>query len=154
MGGRLFLAVFFGVYGGLAPREHYAFSKIAQYFSALKTVGRIDLLLVYLLTLIFLLATILPILLSSYCLREVFGEKFKFAISILLNGGLFAFVLYCNQYYNLLYDFFTSTLWWIFPACSVGLPLLSLALLIGEKGQKPNSKNLKNRKRGVKSYAR
>ena len=150
----LFLAVFYGVYTTLAPRQHYAFSKIAQYFSALKTVGRIDLLLVYLLTLIFLLATILPILLSSYCLREVFGERFKFAISILINSGLFAFVLYCNQYYNLLYDFFTSALWWIFPAFSVGIPLLSLAFLIGEKRQHKKTRGRKNGKKGVKSYAR
>lgn len=147
----IFLAVFYGVFTTLAPKQHYAFSKIAQYFSALKTVGRIDLLLSYLLTAILLLSTILPILLANFCLREAFGEKFKLGFSIAINGGLFAFVLFCNKYYTLLYEIFTVKLWWIFPSFSVALPLLCLLLLIGESKRK--TANLKRKKGGVK-YAR
>ena len=149
----IFLAVFYGVFTTLAPRQHYAFSKIAQYFSALRTVGRIDLLLVYLLTAILLIATILPILLSSLCLREVFSEKFKFAISIAINVGLFAFTLFCNKYYNLLYEIFAIDLWWLFPIFSVALPLLCLLLLIGENKRKGKKRTIKSKKGGVK-YAR
>lgn len=151
----LFLAVFYGVYTTLAPRQHYAFSKIAQYFPALKTVGRIDLLLVYLLTIILFLATIFPILLSNYCLRKVFDEKFSLALSVVTNVGLFLFVLYCNQHYNLLYEVFTSRLWWIFPSFCVGIPLLCLFLLIGEtkRGRKKTKGKQKSKKREVK-YAR
>ncbi|MBR2340842.1 MAG: GerAB/ArcD/ProY family transporter [Clostridia bacterium] len=149
----VFLAVFYGIYTTLAPRQHYAFSKVAQYFSALKTVGRVDLLLVYLLTAILLLSTLLPILLSVFCLRTVFGEKFSMVLSIVINGGLFAFVLYCNKYYNFLYGLFTDRLWWIFPAFSVGIPLFCLLLLIGNrKGGKPRQKG-KKLKQGV-GYAR
>ena len=151
----LFLAVFYGVYTTLAPRQHYAFSKIAQYFPALKTVGRIDLMLVYLLTVILLLATISPILLSNFCLREVFGEKPKFAFSFAINGGLLIFVLFCNQYYNLLYEVFTTRLWWIFPSFSVGIPLLCLLLLIGEnrRTKSKSKRKTKLKKRGT-YYAR
>ena len=150
----LFLATFYGIYTTLAPRQHYAFSKIAQYFSALKTVGRIDLLLVYLLTAILLLVTILPILLSCHCLQTVFGEELKVTFSIAINVGLLVFVLYCNKYYNLFYEVFTKSLWWIFPAFSVGLPLLCLLLLIGENKSKTKRKRKgKFKKRGT-IYAR
>ena len=150
----LFLAVFYGVFTTLAPRQHYAFSKIAQYFSALKTVGRIDLLLVYLLTAILLLATISPVLFSCVCLRKVFGEKSTFALSVVINGGLFAFVLYCNQYYNRLYAIFTDKLWWIFPSFCVGLPLLFLLLLIGKNRRKKSKSKKLNAKRREVKYAR
>ena len=150
----LFLATFYGIYTTLAPRQHYAFSKIAQYFSALKTVGRIDLLLVYLLTAILLLTTILPILLSCFCLQSAFGERLKLPFSIGINGGLLLFTLYCNKYYNLFYKVFTNRLWWIFPAFSVGLPLLFLLLLINKNksSHKDKSKG-KTKKRGI-NYAR
>lgn len=147
----IFLAVFYGVFTTLAPKQHYAFSKIAQYFSALKTVGRIDLLLAYLLTAILLLATILPILLSNFCLRAVFGEKFKLVFSIGINGALFIFVLFCNKYYNLFYEIFTTRLWWIFPIFSVVTPLLCLLFLIGENTS--NKRKSKSKKGGAK-YAR
>ena len=56
----LFLAVFFGIYSSIAPREHYAFSRIAQYFPALSVIGRVDLLFVYLLTVVLLFFTCYP----------------------------------------------------------------------------------------------
>lgn len=151
----LFLAVFYGVYTTLAPRQHYAFSKIAQYFPALKTVGRVDLMLVYLLTAILLLATISPVLFSCVCLQKVFGKKSKFALSVAINGGLLAFVLYSNQYYNLLYEIFTAKLWWIFPSFSVVLPWLFLFLLIGKnRRKKAKSKRKLNSKSREVKYAR
>ena len=150
----LFLATFYGIYTTLAPRQHYAFSKIAQYFSALKTVGRVDLLLVYLLTAILLLTTILPILLCCFCLQSVFGEGLKLPFSIGINGGLLLFTLYCNKYYNLFYKVFTNSLWWVFPAFSVGLPLLFLLLLINKNKSSHKGKSKgKIKKRGI-NYAR
>ena len=57
----LFLAVFFGIYSSIAQREHYAFSKIAQYFPALSVLGRVDLIFIYLLSVVLLFYTCLPL---------------------------------------------------------------------------------------------
>ena len=138
----IFFAVFYGIYTTLAPRQHYAFSKIAQYFPALKTVGRVDLLLTYLLTVILSLVTALPALLCCFCVKSVFGKKVGAVTAVGVNFALFLFVLYCNKYYNAFYSFFQEKLWWIFPFFNLVLPLLCLGLTIG-----------KNKKKGV-NYAK
>ena len=111
----VFFGVFYGIYTTLSPRQHYAFSKIAQYFPALKTVGRVDLLLTYLLTVILSLVTALPALLCCFCVKSVFGKKVGAVTAVGVNFALFLFVLYCNKYYNAFYSFFQEKLWWIFP---------------------------------------
>ncbi|MGN1062008.1 MAG: GerAB/ArcD/ProY family transporter [Candidatus Scatosoma sp.] len=153
----LFLAVFYGVFGPLAPRETYAFDKIARYFSALDVVGRVDLLLVYLITVVLLYAYALPLQLSVICLTAAFKkerydvelngadaaakaaaktEKQRLIFSLSINGTLLLFVLFCSKYYNALYRFIAAKMFWIFPLFSVGLPLSFLFL----KGGKPSGK--------------
>ena len=61
----LFFGVFFGIYSSIAPRQHYAFSKIAQYFPALDVVGRIDLIFVYLLSVVLFFFTCLPLVYTT-----------------------------------------------------------------------------------------
>ena len=130
----VFFAVFYGIYTTLAPSEHYAFSKIAQYFSAFKTVGRVDLLLTYLLTVILSLVTVLPVLLCCFCVKTVFGKGVGAVTALAAQVALFFFALYCNQYYNAVYAIFQGKLWWVFPLFNLGIPLLCLGLLMG-KGQ-------------------
>ena len=149
----LFLATFYGVYSTVAEREHYAFSKIAQYFPALKTVGRIDLLLVYLLTIILLYYHTYPIQLCALCIEKTFDCDKKVLVSVLLNGALFAFAFFFNKYYNIIYQTISQTLWWVFPAFSIGVPLAALPLLIGEKRPKEKSTRRKSTKK-EKNYAR
>ena len=161
----LFLAVFYGVFGPLAPRETYAFDKIARYFSALDVVGRVDLLLVYLITVVLLYAYALPLQLSVICLTAAFKkesrrqktsggedgaevgaevgadaakktEKQRLIFSLCINGFLLLFVFFCSKYYNALYRFIAAKMFWIFPLFSVGLPLSFLFL----KGGKPSGK--------------
>ena len=144
LGGALvsfFLVVFWGLYTSLAPREHYAFIKVAQYFPALNVVGRVDLLLCYLLTVLLLFNACLPIL---YCI-EFFSAGLdsskRVLPSFVLNLALFFFVLYCNKYYNAIYGFFENAfpVFWIF--CVV-IPLACLFLLL--KKPKKNVENNKN----------
>lgn len=149
----LFLAVFYGVFGPLAPRETYAFDKIARYFSALDVVGRVDLLLVYLITVVLLYAYALPLQLSVQCLTAAYkkendatgadAEKKRLIFSLSLNGALFLFVIFCSKYYNALYRFIAAKMFWIFPLFSVGLPL-ALLFLKGDDAEK------KRRRDGIK----
>ena len=141
----LFLAVFFGIYASLAPREHYAFSKIAQYFPALSVVGRIDLIFIYFLTVVLFFYTCLPLQYTTELLSQTFQTEKKVIISLLLNVALLLFVLFFNQRYNLFQSLLTGKLFFVFWIFADLLPLL-LLLLPKEKT------NAKTRKTGV-NYA-
>lgn len=143
----LFLAVFYGVFGALAPRETYAFDKIARYFSALDVVGRVDLLLVYLITVVLVYAYALPLQLAVICLcgacggADLYGageknEKQKrrkrLIFSLSINGAALIFVVFATRHYHFFYSLSTSKLFFVFPMFSVALPL-SFLLLKGDK---------------------
>lgn len=154
----LFLATFYGIFSTIAPSHHYAFAKIAQYFPALKTVGRLDLLLVYLLTVILLYYHTFPIQLCGFCVAKALDCEQKTLISVIINAGLFAFIFFCNKYYNVIYETISQTLWWIFPIFSIAIPLLCLLLLIGQKKknsrQKTKNAESNRRPRGKKEAQR
>lgn len=128
-----FLAVFYGIYGPVALRQKYAFVKIAQYFSALDVVGRLDLLLTYLMTVVLLFYLCLPLQLSVLCVARAVGTEKRVWISLALNLALFLYTLFCTVHYNRLYALLTGTFTWVFPVFSTALPLLTPLLLLGQK---------------------
>ncbi len=152
----LFLAVFYGVFGALAPRETYAFDKIARYFSALDVVGRVDLLLVYLITVVLLYAYALPLQLAVICLCGACGigageadgvgaggvdsgakhaeraKRRRLILSLSVNGAVLLFVLFASRRYHFFYSLTTAKLFFVFPIFSMALPL-SFLLLKGDK---------------------
>jgi hypothetical protein len=110
----LFLAVFYAVFSSIAPREHYAFSKIAQYFPALSVIGRFDLIFIYLLSVVLLFYTCLPLQYTTECIANLFKMERKTWISAVLHLLLFIGVLFLNKYYNSIYRFISGNLFWIF----------------------------------------
>ncbi len=124
----LFLAVFFGVYSSLAPREHYAFSKIAQYFPALSVIGRIDLLFVYLLTIILLFFTCMPLQYAVDFTCRATNSKRRALYAAILNFALLLFTFYCNKYYNTLFSLISGKLPFVFWLIADILPLFLLFL--------------------------
>lgn len=99
----LFLATFYAVFSSLAPREHYAFSKIAQYYSALSVVGRIDLVFIYLITIALLFYTCLPLQYATEYAARLFHTERKTWISAFLHLFLFIALLFLNKYYDAFY---------------------------------------------------
>lgn len=132
----LFFAVFYAVFSSLAAREHYAFAKIAQYFPALEVIGRIDLLLVYLLTVVLFFYTSLPVHYATGCIAKLFGVQRRTWISALLNVALFVFALFCNRLYNQFYHAISNRLAPVFWFIADMLPLLLLFL---PKNGKPDT---------------
>ena len=124
----LFFAVFFGIFSSIAPREHYAFLKIAQYFPALDVVGRVDLLFVYLLFSVLLFYTCLPLLYTNELTTRAFGVKQKAFSSAILSLVLFLFVLFMNKYYDSFYAVIGGSLVPIFWFISYLLPLFCFLL--------------------------
>lgn len=119
----LFLAVFYAVYSTIAFKEHYAFSKIAQYFPALATVGRIDLLLVYILCIPLFFYTALPLFYAVDCIATTFSITRKSLLSGAVSLLAFVFTLFFNKYYNAVYALYTQKLFWLFLIFGCALPL-------------------------------
>lgn len=134
----LFLGVFYAVYSTVAPREHYAFAKIAQYFPALTIVGRVDLILVYALCIVLFFYTLSPLLFSAYCIAKPLKTHRKTLIAFCIALGAFLFVLFCNKYYNRIYELIAGKLFALFYLIADLLPL-SLLFLSKRKEQKNNA---------------
>lgn len=124
----LFLAVFFGIFSSIAAREHYAFSKIGQYFPALSVIGRVDLLFVYLLTITLLIFTSMPLLYTIDFTCRAVGTRRRALFSALLNLALLGFVFYFNKYYNALYGLISGKLPLVFWLIADMVPLFFLFL--------------------------
>lgn len=134
----LFLAFFYAVFSVLAPREHYAFSKIAQYFSAWKVVGRLDFLFVYLLTIALIFYTCLPLQYAVELVTLATPCKNKIPLSFFLNLALFLFVLFFNRHYDAVYAFVTKKAVLVFPFIADTVLLFSPFLI-----KKPKNKEKK-----------
>ncbi len=119
----LFLAVFYALYSTIAFKQHYAFSKIAQYFPALATVGRIDLLLVYVLCIVLFFYTALPLFYAVDCIATPLSLSRKTWIAGLVSFLAFAFTLFFNRHYDALYYAYTQKLFWLFLLFGNLLPL-------------------------------
>lgn len=124
----LFLAVFFGVFSSIAPREHYAFSKIAQYFPALSVIGRADLLFVYLLTIVLFFFTCMPLQYTVDFTCRAIGTRRRVLFSAILNLIFLFFVFYFNKYYNGIYRLISGKLPLLFWFIADMVPLLFLFL--------------------------
>lgn len=145
----LFLSVFFGIYASIAAREHYAFSKIAQYFPALSVVGRIDLIFVYLLSVVLLFYTCLPLQYATLSISSILGTKRQTFVSALLNFFLFIGVLFLNKYYDTIHNFVSGNLFFVFIIFADMVPLFLLFLPKTEPNRHPHLP----RKKGEFTYA-
>ena len=142
----LFLGVFYSLYSTIAPREHYAFTKIAQYFPALSVVGRVDLIFVYMLCIVLFFYVSTPLFYATELISFPMQTSRKTLVSTIVNVAAFLFVLFCNKYYDAIYTLFCETLppvFWIFADV---IPLLFLFYANGGKGErfKKNSKRKEN----------
>ncbi len=146
----LFLAVFFCIFSSIAPREHYAFSKIAQYFPALSVVGRIDLLFVYFLSVVLLFYTCLPVQYAAQAVGRIFHTERLTLISAILNIALLVALLFFNKNYNAIYALISGKLFPVFWLIADLLPLFCL-FLPAEPHPKPapNKRYTKQTEKGV-----
>ena len=139
-----FLAVFYGIFASLAPKQPYAFAKIGQYFGALSVVGRFDLLLTYLMTVVLLFYCCFPLQLSVHCFCKAVNTERKVWVSAALNIGLLAFSILSTKYYNVLYETIMGKLFWIFILFADLVPLLALCLRRRDSGKEaPKKKKTK-----------
>ncbi len=126
----VFLTVFFCLFSSVAPREHYAFAKIAQYFPPLAVVGRVDLVFVYILCVPLFFCTALPLFYAVECTTKLFDERARLPLAIAINLGAFIFTLFCNRFYDKIYAIVGNTLFFLLPLALIPAFIL---FLLGRK---------------------
>lgn len=127
------LAVFYAVYGAMAPSRTFLLSEIAVFFPAVSYVGRIDLPLLYALDIVILFALILHIQASVHCFSLAFGWDKRSALSLICNGVLLIIAFVLNNKFSPLYH--AAAKWFWIPALIFAyiIPLCCWALKRGKR---------------------
>ncbi|MBQ8885090.1 MAG: GerAB/ArcD/ProY family transporter [Clostridia bacterium] len=133
-----FLVVFYGLFGPLSPIMTFAFDKTAQYFKALNTVGRIDLMLAYTMTILLIFYYCLPLQLGVICFSRAVETNKKIPVAAALNLALLLFTAYFAKFYTRIYNFVTYYSFWVFPVFAYLLPLFALFLVLKNRGKRMN----------------
>lgn len=129
----LFLAVLYGIYGSITPSRQFAVSKTALYFPAIDMLGRIDLLVLYVMEIVMLFWLVLNIQLAVQCISECTGYKDKFIISLAVNAVFIVLTVTLDHKFSAVQGFFASWFWIATLLFTVIFPLCAWALKKGAK---------------------
>ncbi len=126
----LFLAVFYAVFGGLAMKELFAFTKTSKYFSGITVLGRIDYLFIFALSLVMAFWCALPLQAGIDCFLQVFGRRRHLAtiLSVAVNLLFFVLLILLDNRFGEVLHAVTGPAVWIFPVFCAVLPPLCLLL--------------------------
>lgn len=105
------LAVFYGIYGGIAPSRQFAISKISLFFPSIDELGRVDFIILYVLEIVMLFALVLNMQLAAYCISECTGYQNYDIISLVVNAVMITCVFVFNSSFGGIADFYSKWLW-------------------------------------------
>lgn len=123
----LFLAVFYGVFEGIAPIQRFMILKIAKYYSAISVLGRVDYIFGYIFSIALLFYSVVPLQMCVECLAQSFGEH-RFSYSLGVNALMMILIICLNYAEEGVFDLFNKNLFWIFLLFTLVLPPLALLL--------------------------
>lgn len=121
----LFLAVFYGIYGAITPSRTFAIARTSLFFPAIDTMGRIDLILLFVLETVMLFALVLNIQLAVHCIAQCAGLKDYKIISLAVNAALILVMIFCSNKYSAIFNFYSRWLWIMFLVFTVVIPVLA-----------------------------
>lgn len=124
----LCLAMFYGIYGDIAPSRNFAVSKISLFFSGIDIIGRIDLIALYVLEIVMLFALALNIQLAVHCVNKCTGYDNKNIISLAVNAVLLILLVVCDHYFNAISEVYYRWMWIALVIFAIIIPLLAWAL--------------------------
>lgn len=130
----LLFATFFALFGLFGEKEHFAIMKIGQFFPALKSIGRIDLVLVYLMTVGLFFYTAAPLQLFTDCLSHCFHFKSKIFPAVALSVVLYFCLLFLNKYNTTVHNLFSRFSPPLFLFFSVLIPFAFWAFGVKKNG--------------------
>ncbi len=128
-----FLVVFYGVYGEIASSRPFAVSKIAVFFPAIETLGRIDLTALYALETVMLFALVLNIQLAVHCIAQCTGYGNKAVLSVAVNAVLIIILVALDHYFAGIHNVYTKWMGIVFIVFANVVPLLAWTMKRREK---------------------
>lgn len=124
----LFLALFHGIYGPIAPSRTFAVARISLFFPAIETMGRIDLILLYVLEVVMLFAVVINLQLAVHTIAKCSGFE-NYVIISLATNAVFAIILFIfDSRYNAIVTLYSQWLWIAFIVFAVPVPALAWTL--------------------------
>lgn len=124
----LFLAIFYGIYSDIAVLQHNTIAQIPKYTTASTSLGRIDLLFIFALTLVMIFTYCIPVQMCVHCIRKVFDDCSPILPSAIINLLLLVLTIFFNYSFVEIQSLYTQKLWILFAVFGYGIPLLSLLL--------------------------
>lgn len=126
----LYLAIFFGIYEGIAVRQIFSFAKIGKYNSGVPVLGRIDYLFIFALTLGLSFYCTMPLHLGVTCLVQAFGGgKYRPALfSVGANLIIFILTILMTYHFATINKTVNETLCYLFLVFCVLIPAFALLL--------------------------
>lgn len=124
----VFLAFFYSIYGEITSSRQFAISKTSLYFSAIDTIGRVDLYTLYALEVVMLFALVLNIQLATYCLVKCTGWDCQEILSFAVNVVLLIVIVTCNHHFTALQAFYDGWMWIAVVLFVIIAPLLAWGL--------------------------
>lgn len=124
----LFLFIFYGLYGDIAPSRTFAVARTSLFFPAIDVMGRIDLILLYALEVVMLFALVINLQFAVYAVSKCTGLNNYAIISLVLNAALMTVLITCDSRYSAIYDLYYRWLWIMFLVFTVLVPALAWTL--------------------------
>ncbi len=126
----LFLAVFYGVYDGIAVRQIFSFAKIGKYNSGVTVLGRIDYLFIFAITLGLAFYCALPLQLGVTCLVHAFGADHQkpALFSVAINFIVLILSIALDYQFGIINQTVNETVFYLFPVFCLLVPLFALLL--------------------------
>ncbi len=142
----IFLALFYGIYADTAVLQQNALAQISKYTTANTSLGRIDLLFVFALTLILVFYNCVPVQLCTHCLCKTFNCKPLIPAAI-VNAALLTLTVFFNYSFTALQKLFTQNLWFVFVIFAYAVPLIVFLFTKKEKSTLSDKKEKRTKKR-------
>ncbi len=124
----LFLFTFYGIYGDIAQSRQFAVSKISLFFPAIDTIGRIDLIDLYILEIVMLFALVLNVQLALHCVMQCTGYQNRVVLSLAVNAVLIILLMVFDHGFNNLHTFYAKWMWIAFAVFANAIPVLAWTL--------------------------
>ena len=128
----LFLALFYGVFEDIAVLRQNSVAHISKYTTSFTSLGRIDFLFVFCLTIIQIFNLCVPVQLSTYCLRTALPRLPAVVFAAGTNLALLLSMFLLQDSFLDVQDFITQKMWAVFLAFCYILPVAA-HLLCGRK---------------------
>lgn len=132
----LFLAMFFGIYGGIAPSRTFAIARTSLFFSAIESIGRIDLVILFILEVVILFSLALNIQLGVHAASECVGTDKYWLVSLIVNAALAIIFVTFDHFYSEIRGLYYNYFWILILIFAVAVPFAAW-LLKRRKNEKP-----------------